>query len=92
MKARQLIEGASYGPEALKVMGAAFDAAWAEISHTFGSDPTVVEAARVLLAEAVLLVASDDSRDVEALKSEVLGVLEMKPQTPPPRNPHKRRR
>jgi hypothetical protein len=35
LKARQLIDGASFGPEALKAIGAAFDAAWAEISGNF---------------------------------------------------------
>jgi hypothetical protein len=37
MSARQLIEGASFGPETLKVVGEAFDAAWAEIAGNFGS-------------------------------------------------------
>jgi hypothetical protein len=77
MKARQLIEGASFGPEALKVMGAAFDAVWAEIENNFSRDPTVVEAARLLVAEAVLLVANEESRDVETRKREVLRVLEI---------------
>mgnify|MGYP003694653115 CR=1 FL=1 len=34
MRARQLIDGASFGPDALKAIGDAFDAAWAEISGT----------------------------------------------------------
>ena len=33
MRARQLIDGASFGPEALKAIGDAFDAAWAEIAE-----------------------------------------------------------
>ena len=32
MKARQLIQGATYGPETLKVIGKAFDDAWSEIA------------------------------------------------------------
>jgi hypothetical protein len=32
MRARQLIDTASFGPDALKVIGEAFDAAWAEIA------------------------------------------------------------
>ena len=30
MKARRLIDGASFGPDALKEIGEAFDATWAE--------------------------------------------------------------
>jgi hypothetical protein len=30
-KARNLIDGASFGPEALKAIGEAFDAAWAAV-------------------------------------------------------------
>jgi hypothetical protein len=30
MKVRQLIDGASFGPDALKAIGEAFDVAWAE--------------------------------------------------------------
>jgi len=36
MKAKQLIDGASYGPDALSAVGKAFDAAWAEIAGNFG--------------------------------------------------------
>jgi hypothetical protein len=32
MGARQRIAGASFGPEALRVIGQAFDAAWVEIA------------------------------------------------------------
>ena len=38
-KAQQLIDGASFGPEALKAIGTAFDAAWAEVVGNFGNDP-----------------------------------------------------
>ena len=46
MRARQLIDGASFGPEALKAIGEAFDAAWAEIAGDFGDDPADTEKAR----------------------------------------------
>jgi len=72
MRARQLIDSASFGPEALKAIGEAFDAAWAEIAHKFGNDPLQIEAARLKLADALLSIASDDSRDVEVLKRAVL--------------------
>jgi hypothetical protein len=39
MKARQLIDGASFAPDALKAIGQAFDEAWAQIAPNFGNDP-----------------------------------------------------
>jgi len=71
-KARQLIDGASFGPEALNAIGAAFDAAWAEISSNFGDDPIDVEKARLRLANALLSIANEDSRDIEVLKRAAL--------------------
>ena len=35
MKARRLIDGASYRPAVVKAMGQAFDAAWAEIAANY---------------------------------------------------------
>jgi len=81
VRARQLIDSASFGPDALKVIGDAFDAAWAEIAGWYGTDPLVIEAARLKLANAVLSVASDDSRDVEALKKAALQVMARSNQT-----------
>jgi hypothetical protein len=75
MQARRLIAGASYGPEALKVIGQSFDEAWTSIEANFGSDQLAIEAARLKLAQAVLSVASEDSRDVEALKLRALEVM-----------------
>jgi hypothetical protein len=72
MNARHLIEGASFGPDTLKAIGQAFDAAWTQIADNFGNDPAVIEAARLKLAKAVLSVADDNSRDVEALKQAAL--------------------
>ena len=67
-KARQLIDGASFGPDALQAIGEAFDAAWATISANFGNDPVDAEKARLRLAEALLSIANEDSRDAEVLK------------------------
>jgi hypothetical protein len=72
MRARQLIDGASFGPEALKVIGEAFDAAWAEIAGNFANDPAEIDEALFKLATALLSVASEDSRDVEVLKKAAL--------------------
>jgi hypothetical protein len=71
MKACQLIDGTSYGPETLKAIGQAFDEAWLTIAGNFGKDTS--EAGRLRLANAMLSVACEDSRDVEALK---LGAVE----------------
>jgi hypothetical protein len=62
----------SFGPDALKAIGQAFDEAWKQIAGNFGNEPTVIESARLKLAEALLSVADDDSRDVEALKQAAL--------------------
>ena len=72
MNARHLIEGASFGPDTLKAIGKAFDEAWTQIAGNFGNDPAEIEAARLKLAKAVLSVADDNSRDVEALKQAAL--------------------
>ena len=71
-RAHQLIDGASFGPDALKAIGEAFDAAWAEIAGNFGDDPEDVEKARRRLAKAMLSVASEDSRDVGVLRRAAL--------------------
>jgi hypothetical protein len=68
MRARALIDGASFGPDALKVISQAFDEAWSDIATHFADDPVVMDAARLTLANALLSVATADSRDVEVLK------------------------
>ena len=72
MRARRLIDAASFGLETTKVIGQAFDAAWAEIDRNFGDDPADIDDARLKLANALLSVASEDSRDVEVLKKAAL--------------------
>jgi hypothetical protein len=72
MSASQLVDTATFGPEALKAIAQAFDAAWAEIASEVGTDPLAIEAARLKLANAVLNVADENSRDIDALKRAVL--------------------
>jgi len=74
MKARSLIDGASFGPDALKAIGQAFDEAWKQIAVNFGNDSAEIGQARHL-AKAVLSVADEDSRDVEALKRGALQAM-----------------
>ena len=71
MRARELIDHAAFGPDALKVIAQAFDEAWEEIEGNFG-DPQDIEQARFRLANAVLSIAQEDSRNVEALKHAAL--------------------
>lgn len=75
MRARRLIDGASFGPDTLKVVGQAFDEAWAEIAGRFGTIPIEVESARLRLAEATLSVAIEGSTDVDALKAGALQAM-----------------
>ena len=66
----------AYGPQTIKAMGQAFDEAWVLIAGTF-STPEETEIARLLLAEAILSVATKGSCDVVALKSGALQALAM---------------
>ena len=75
MRARPLIDGASFGPDTLKVIGQAFDQAWAQIAANFGNDPSDIERARLRLANAMLSVASEDSRDVAVLARAALEAM-----------------
>ena len=72
MRAQQLIDGASFGPDALRTIWQAFDAAWSEIAGNFGNDPAELDDARYRLATALLSVAAEDSRNVEVLKRAAL--------------------
>jgi hypothetical protein len=71
MRARQLIDGATLGPDALKAIGQAFDAAWDEIADRF-DEPLAVEATRLPLANIILSTADENSRDVQELKRAAL--------------------
>jgi hypothetical protein len=70
-----LLDGAAFGPHALKAIGEAFDAAWAEIASNFGDDAVEIRAMRLKLATALLSVASEDSRDVQVLKNAALQIM-----------------
>jgi len=70
MQARKLIEGASFGPDALKVITQAFADAWSEIAADYSLDQA--EAARTKLALALLSVADNDSDDPGTLKRQAL--------------------
>src|SRR5262245_54398137 len=65
MRARQLIDGAAFGPDTLKAIGQAFDAAWSEIASNYGNVPIGIDNARYRLASALLSVANEGCRDAE---------------------------
>ena len=74
MKARKLIEGASFDPPTLATIGEAFDRAWSEIFGHF-PDAEQSERARMRLAHAILAVADEESRDPESLKRHALQIM-----------------
>jgi len=77
MKARALIDGASFGPETMTAMGHAFNEAWARMAPTFGNIPREVEIARLRLAEAMLSIATEGDMDVSALKDRAIDAMAM---------------
>jgi hypothetical protein len=74
MRARKMLVDAAFGPDALKVITQAFDEAWGSIADNYKSAEQV-EVARIQLANAMLCVASDGSRDVKVLKHAALRVM-----------------
>jgi hypothetical protein len=69
MRARQLIAGAAFPRDVLKVLSDAFEDAWSELAPHISDDPTVIEAARVSLAEIVLGIARAGPIDHDRVKS-----------------------
>jgi hypothetical protein len=63
MKARQILSGASFAPDQLRVMFEAFDQAWAAIAVQVGDDPLSIEVARLKLANLILSLARDGNTD-----------------------------
>ena len=66
MRARRIIEGAAFGPEVLRAASEAFEEAWAEIANRFG--PSSHEAAREVLAAAIISAVRADGADPEVLR------------------------
>jgi len=75
MRARALVDGAVFGAETVKAMGAAFDQAWARMAPTFGNIPQEVETARLRLAEAMLSVATEGNTDIADLKVRAIAAM-----------------
>jgi hypothetical protein len=77
MKARAIIGGANFDPNTLKIVYAAFDNAWDEIASQVSSRPDAIEAARLRLAEIVLSLARNGSRDAEALRDAAVNAMNL---------------
>jgi len=75
MKARQLIGRASYGPDELKVLFKAFDDAWERIAPGVSGRAEAIEAARIKLANVILGLAHNGSRDAEQIKDAALHIF-----------------
>jgi hypothetical protein len=75
MRAKQLIEGGAYGPEALKIVCQAFGEAWASIAGNFGNDPATIETARLKLANIILSFPRNEIKDAEQIKRSSLKIM-----------------
>ena len=79
MKARNLIDRASFGPDQLKIIGQAFDGVWAQIAPSVGTRPNAIEAARLKLANTVLGLAKNGILNAEQLTSDALAAMNAPP-------------
>jgi len=75
MKARELIDDATYDADQIKIIGKAFDDAWAQIAPDVGQYPQAIEAARLKLATVVLSAARHGFRSPEHLKEAALKLM-----------------
>ena len=76
MKAHNLIRRGGFGPDTLQVVFRAFDDAWSLISAQYTS-PVMIEATRLKLAQAIIAVSRQDSRDPEVLKRLALQMMKL---------------
>jgi hypothetical protein len=77
MRARNYISSSAYDPDAIEVILAAFEGAWAEIQHHFYDSPLSMELARIRLADELLAIAEQSSRDPLELKNRALQAMAM---------------
>jgi hypothetical protein len=79
MRARRLIEDASYDPDQLEAMGKAFDDAWARIAPSTSSRRQDVEAARFAVADIVLGQAKHGNFDPQSLADSAARLILSRP-------------
>jgi hypothetical protein len=75
MEARRLIGNAAFGPETLKIVGLAFDEAWATVERRFSHSPQATEAARLSLASIVLRLVKEGDSDPATLRGAALQIF-----------------
>ena len=73
--ARELLDEAEYGPEALKILYQAFDAAWETMAPNYAGDPDRAEIARLKLANTILSFPADEITDAEQIKNSSLQIV-----------------
>lgn len=76
MRAKRILEGASYGPDVLKIAHKAFDEAWANVSHIFTQAEH--ESVREVLAEAVISLLRDEASNIGRIRDEAIRSLQRK--------------
>jgi hypothetical protein len=84
MKARRLIENASYDPDQVKAMGRALDDAWSQIAPTIDDRPEAIQAARFALADIILGLAKHGNFDPKWLADTAVKVMLSGTSTPAP--------
>jgi len=73
MKARRIIDGASFDPDVLKIVREAFEDCWQEVSGAFLPDEH--DDARVFLAKAVMATAREDSASARPLREAAMQAM-----------------
>jgi hypothetical protein len=78
MRARHFITCAGFSPDDLAVILEGFEDAWVEIDPGPGSDPVVIETARMRLAEVVLDVARTGPVDRGKINASAVAAFRMR--------------
>lgn len=78
MQPRQIARPASFGPDELRTIFAAYDAAWSEIAPKINRDPVALECARMSLATIVLGLANTDQAGSRGLGALAVAVFSSK--------------
>lgn len=72
---RLLTTASSYTPDRLKVLGHAFDAAWATIASDTPAPPADMEAVRRTLGRIIVSLPCSETDDAEGVKQAALQVM-----------------
>ena len=75
MKARQLLAKAIYDPDELKIIGKAFDDAWEQVAPEVSSRPEAIVAARLKLAEIVISLTKNGTKDPQQLTDSAVSLM-----------------